>query len=53
MLRKPIIAVVFITILSSVAAAQEPALLQIDGAEHAVACHFRGAGLAVGEGARN
>jgi oligopeptide/dipeptide ABC transporter ATP-binding protein len=36
-----------------ICAAQEPALLQIDGAEHAVACHFRGAGLAVGEGARN
>jgi peptide/nickel transport system ATP-binding protein/oligopeptide transport system ATP-binding protein len=36
-----------------ICAAQEPALLQIDGAEHAVACHFRGAGVAVGEGARN
>jgi oligopeptide/dipeptide ABC transporter ATP-binding protein len=36
-----------------ICAAQEPALLQIDGAEHAVACHFRGAGLAVGGGARN
>ncbi len=28
-----------------VCAAQEPALLQIDGSDHAVACHFRGTGI--------
>jgi peptide/nickel transport system ATP-binding protein/oligopeptide transport system ATP-binding protein len=36
-----------------ICAAQEPALLQLEGVEHAVACHFRGAGVAAGEGARN
>jgi peptide/nickel transport system ATP-binding protein/oligopeptide transport system ATP-binding protein len=29
-----------------ICAAQEPALLAIDGSDHAVACHFRGSGLA-------
>jgi oligopeptide/dipeptide ABC transporter ATP-binding protein len=28
--------------------AQEPALLELGSSEHAVACHFRGAGIAVG-----
>src|SRR6266550_637663 len=36
-----------------ICATQEPALLQIEGLEHSVACHFRGAGVAVAEGARN